>query len=109
MKVKCPSLDGIAMLMSLTPWLGLLPPVARKKSAMLGREEAVSLPSGALERQPSVYVYFTSGEVVTVSPASSVAVQPDRVIVYDGVEPVASYRRSEVFSCSRTEESPAFT
>jgi hypothetical protein len=76
---------------------------------MLDREEAVTLPSGISERPSSVYVYFTSGEVVTVSPASSVAVQPDRVIVYDGVQAVASYRRSEVFSCSRTEESPAFT
>jgi hypothetical protein len=76
---------------------------------MLDREEAVTLTSGVSERPPAVFVYLNSGEMVTVSPASSVAVQPDRVIVYDGVQAVASYRRSEVFSCSRTEESPAFT
>ena len=63
----------------------------------------------ALEPERVVYVYLTSGEVVAVRPASSVTVQPDRVIVYDGELPVASYRRREVFSCSRTQDSPACT
>jgi hypothetical protein len=63
----------------------------------------------ALEPERVVYVYLTSGEVVAVSPASSVTVHPDSVIVYDGGLPVASYRRREVFSCSRTQDSPACT
>jgi len=69
---------------------------------------AITLPPVS-EPQPAVHVHFMSGEVATVSPATSVMVQNDMVIVYDGVLPVASYRRKEVFSCSRTEISPSFT
>ena len=57
----------------------------------------------------SVYVHFMSGEVATISPATSVLVQPDMVVIYNGAVPVASYPRREVFSSSLRETSPAFT
>ncbi len=50
-----------------------------------------------------------SGEVATLSPATSVQVQPDVVIVYNGLQPIASYPRRNVFSCSKTETSPTLT
>jgi hypothetical protein len=70
-------------------------------------------PSSAAEALPpepettsAVYVHFMSGEVATISPATSVLVQPDMVIIYNGLQPVASYPRKDVFSCSKTETSP---
>jgi hypothetical protein len=56
-----------------------------------------------------VYVHLNSGEVVTVTPATSVAVQPSSVVIYDGSVPVASYPRSQVFSCTRSKDCPALT
>ena len=57
----------------------------------------------------AVYVHFMSGEVARITPATSVIVQPDIVLIYDGAQPVASYPRKEVFSCSLQETSPSFT
>lgn len=57
----------------------------------------------------SVYVHLISGEVAIISPATDVVVQSHMVLVYNGAQPVASYPRREVFSCSKTETSPTLT
>jgi hypothetical protein len=56
-----------------------------------------------------VYVQLNSGEVIKVTPATSVLVQPHMVIIYDGELAVASYPRQDVFSCTRRETCPSFT
>ena len=78
-------------------------------------EIVVSLYSAAnaLPEQPeghsAVYVHLMSGEVATIRPATSVVVQSSMVLIYNGSQPVASYPRKEVFSCSKTPSSPALT
>ena len=56
-----------------------------------------------------VYVTLTSGEVIELSPATTVSVDPDLIVVFNGYEPVASYPRASVFSCTKSPTSPAFT
>lgn len=56
-----------------------------------------------------MYVHLMSGEVATISPATSVVVQANMVLVYNGTQPVASYPRKDVFSCSKTPTSPTLT
>ena len=83
---------------------------ARRKSRTL---VSLSTTEEALPTEPEpvsvVYVLLNSGEVATISPATSVSVDRDVVIVYHGALAVASYARKDVFSCSRTRVSPAFT
>ena len=61
------------------------------------------------ESQSTVYVHLMSGEVAVISPATSVLVQSEMVLVYNGSQPVASYPRKVVFSCSKTQTSPTLT
>src|SRR5690606_29720785 len=64
----------------------------------------------ALSPQPdpidAVYVHLMSGEIATISPATSVVVQSHTVVVFNGVQAVAAYPRRDVFCCSKTEISP---
>lgn len=50
-----------------------------------------------------------SGEVAIISPATRVEVRHDIVLVYNGMQPVASYPRRDVFSSSKREISPSLT
>lgn len=75
----------------------------------------MSSSAGALGRQrvipdpdSSVYVHFMSGEVAIIRPATSVTVQQDMILIYNGTLPVAEYPRRQVFSCSMRETSPSF-
>jgi hypothetical protein len=69
---------------------------------------AQPLPTGS-DSQSSVYVHLMSGEVAIISPATSVLVQSDVVLVYNGAQPVASYPRKVVFSCSKMQTSPTLS
>ena len=70
---------------------------------------APDAPNPRAEGTGAVYVTLTSGEVIELSPATNVGVNADYVIIYNGLETVAIYSRSTVFSCSKTQCSPALT
>ena len=98
----------LAVLFSVSPYR---PSYTRRCSPQnLEKEVSVSSASNLVHPQPethaSVYVHFMSGEVATIRPATSVVVQSEMVLVYNGSQPVASYPRREVFSCSKTPTSP---
>lgn len=63
----------------------------------------------ATEIPSVVYVQLNSGDVETVSPATSCEVQRDLVLVYNGPALVATYPRKDVFGCSRSPVCPALT
>lgn len=70
---------------------------------------APDAPNPRAESAGAMYVTLTSGEVIELSPATNAGIDPEYVIIYNGLETVASYSRSTVFSCSKTQSSPALT
>jgi hypothetical protein len=57
--------------------------------------------------EPTVYVHLCSGEVIPVSPATSISVRRDCVEVCNEGRSVVTYLRSQVYFCSKV-ETPTF-
>lgn len=50
-----------------------------------------------LEGSDTLYVHLCSGNVIEVQPATAVRVTDDEVIVLDGEDVVATFRRNDVY------------
>lgn len=77
--------------------------------AFIHSREPVTAPTNATAvpiYNESVFVHLCCGDIETISPATSVTVDPDFVIVYNGDETVARYARRDVYLCSKTQTSP---
>jgi len=57
----------------------------------------------------TIFVYLCCGVVESISPATSVQALPDQIVVRNGDQAVACFRRSDVFYCSRVQTPPVLS
>jgi len=79
--------------------------MSRKKAAAQNPAsgEIRDLPPDSAE---TIFVYFCSGVIEPIRPATSVQALPDEIVVRNGDQAVASFPRSQVFFCSRVQTPP---